>query len=64
MKKGMKKLVLHRETLRHLSELRLNAARGGSATCPTEYGAACVSCGDDPCGPRTHEVSVCADCEI
>lgn len=61
MKKGAKKLAIHKETLRNLSQLGLNVAHGGSATCPTEYGWACIS-GADTCGPRTDEVSVCV-CE-
>jgi hypothetical protein len=59
-----KKLVLHRETLRHLSGPNLTGVRGGTIVEPT--GASyCILCGvaTSDC-PQDTKKSNCADCEI
>jgi hypothetical protein len=38
MKKQVKKLKLAKETVKNLDAIALEQVRGGSVTCPTEYG--------------------------
>jgi len=44
MKKGVKKLRLHRETLLHLNEGNLSKAVGGVTLDPTNCGTQCATC--------------------
>jgi hypothetical protein len=51
MKKQLKKLRLHRETLRHLQGRELIRAAGGGDTFEIETGCACTDgCGTGSCG--------------
>lgn len=77
MKKGIKKLALNRETLRHLQSDALQGVGGaslefgcesdscpavcGSADCPTDYGCGTQTCAG-VCCPSIHVDSGCASC--
>lgn len=56
MKKGLKKLALHRETLRSLEEGAIQQVVGGlsARTCGTPCSAACTV---DPCYERSDRCS-------
>ena len=57
MKKGMKKLRLHRETLLSLNEASLGKAVGGVTADPTRCGTNCALCNvTDTC---THCSNTC-----
>jgi hypothetical protein len=54
MKTRVKKLRLHRETLRHLGTMHLRAAKGGTVFYPSEFPTQCpglCQTGNEICGP-------------
>lgn len=56
MRKQLKKLVLHRETLRRLDSMQLDGVRGGQVATCDAMESGCFSCIDmttDTCPPAT-----------